>query len=250
MTMRRPATEASLLHFAGRAAHVVGLRLTRQNVPYTPNGNTEGTMNQLAMCRVPKDRILDRSAYEFFAARRSSGGAEWSGKIEDRGVVHTFPSGWVNKTIHPWAWQPSVVYYEPLGLYLMANWATGCTADGNGLESRVTSDSGLRRSPGAPGARSTKRISGTRQEIRTRVRTSLTSHRSGFPTTASRSGWPGVTSRTLTAKGPTMLLTFRRLRSGWTRAAEQLYEADLGFLAPLQRGSPGQLMQDVSIEMG
>ena len=34
---------------------------------YAPNGNTEGTMNQLVLVRVPKDRILDRKAYEFFA---------------------------------------------------------------------------------------------------------------------------------------------------------------------------------------
>jgi hypothetical protein len=97
---------------------------------YAPNGNTEGTMNQLVMCRVPRDHILDRSAYEFFVERGSDGRAEWSGEIEDKGIVHTFPSGWVNKTVHPWAWQPSVVYYTPLDLYLMANWATGCTADG------------------------------------------------------------------------------------------------------------------------
>ena len=97
---------------------------------YAPNGNTEGTMNQLVMCRVPKDLILDRSAYEFFVALRPDGGAEWSGGIEDRGVVHTFPSGWVNRFIHPYAWHPSVVYYAPLGLYLMANWGMGCAADG------------------------------------------------------------------------------------------------------------------------
>ena len=97
---------------------------------YAPNGNTEGTMNQLVMCRVVKDRILDRGAYEFFVARRSGKGAEWSKRIEDRGVVHTFPSGWVNRRIHPYAWHPSAVYYAPLGLYLMANWGMGCTADG------------------------------------------------------------------------------------------------------------------------
>lgn len=97
---------------------------------YAPNGNTEGTMNQLVMCRVPRDRILDRNAYTFCAARSSDGGAEWSEKVEDRGVVYTFPSGWVNKTVHPWAWHPSVVYCAPIGLYLMANWGTGCTADG------------------------------------------------------------------------------------------------------------------------
>jgi hypothetical protein len=97
---------------------------------YAPNGNVEGTMNQLVMCRVPADRILSRDAYEFFVALRPDGSAEWTTRIEDRGVVYTFPSGWVNTTVHPYAWHPSVVYYAPLGVYLMANWGMGCTAEG------------------------------------------------------------------------------------------------------------------------
>jgi hypothetical protein len=98
---------------------------------YAPNGNTEGTMNQLVLCRVPKERILDRAAYEFFVARRSDDSARWSPQIEERGIVHTFPAGWVNQFIHPYAWHPSVVYYAPCELYLMANWGMGCDQDGN-----------------------------------------------------------------------------------------------------------------------
>jgi len=97
---------------------------------YSPNGSTEGTMNQLVMCRVKKDRILDRGAYEFFVGRRPDGSANWSKDIVERGVVQTFPSGWVNTKIHPYSWHPSVVYNKPLGLYLMANWGMGCTPDG------------------------------------------------------------------------------------------------------------------------
>jgi len=96
-----------------------------------PNGNTEGTMNELVMLRVPKDRVLDRGAYEFFVSRTPEGGARWSADLEDRGVVHTFPSGWVNTKVHPYAWHPSVVYAAPLGCYLMANWGMGCAADGD-----------------------------------------------------------------------------------------------------------------------
>src|SRR5439155_4921123 len=33
---------------------------------YAPNGNDEGTMNQLVMFRVPKDKVRDRKAYEYF----------------------------------------------------------------------------------------------------------------------------------------------------------------------------------------
>lgn len=97
---------------------------------YAPNGNTEGTMNQLVMTRVPKDRLLERERYEFFAGLGADGDAEWSPQIEDRGVVHTFPEGWVNAAPHPYAWHPSVVYLKGLGLYLMANWGMGCGPDG------------------------------------------------------------------------------------------------------------------------
>jgi hypothetical protein len=96
---------------------------------YAPNGNADGTMNQLVLCRVPKDRIRDRAAYEFFAGRQADGSATWTKAIEGRGIVHTFPAGWVNVHLHPYAWHPSVVYIAPLGLYLMANWGMGCTAD-------------------------------------------------------------------------------------------------------------------------
>jgi len=97
---------------------------------YAPNGNVEGTMNQLVMFRVPGDRMLDRSAYEFFVSRKGAS-AEWSPRIEDRGVVHTFPAGWVNRAIHPYAWHPSIVYYPPTDEYLMANWGMGTDAAGN-----------------------------------------------------------------------------------------------------------------------
>ena len=60
---------------------------------YAPNGNTEGSMNQLVMLRIPRDRILDRRAYEFFAGRSSDGKAKWSGCVDDRAVVHSFPAG-------------------------------------------------------------------------------------------------------------------------------------------------------------
>jgi hypothetical protein len=98
---------------------------------YAPNGSVEGKMNQLVMFRVPKEKVLDRRAYQFFAGRGASGAASWSSRIEDRAAVHTFPTGWVNRHIHPYAWHPSVVYHAPLGLYLMANWGMGCSPEGH-----------------------------------------------------------------------------------------------------------------------
>ncbi len=97
---------------------------------YAPNGNTEGSMNQLVMFRVQKDCILDRGAYEFFVSRNADGSASWSSEISSRGVVYEFPAGWVNVRYHPYSWHPSVVYYAPLGCYMMTNWGMGPTADG------------------------------------------------------------------------------------------------------------------------
>ena len=97
---------------------------------YAPNGNKEGSMNELVMFRVPKDSVLDRSAYEYFYSRNPDGTAQWSHDIHAREVVHTFPPGWVNTDVHPYAWHPSVVYNAPLGVYMMVNWGMGCASDG------------------------------------------------------------------------------------------------------------------------
>ena len=97
---------------------------------YAPNGNTEGTMNQLVLARVPREAIRDRAAYRFYAGTGGDGAPRWSEAIEDRNPVHVFPPGWVNTHIHPYAWQPSVVYVAALNLYLMANWGMGTTPDG------------------------------------------------------------------------------------------------------------------------
>lgn len=97
---------------------------------YAPNGNTDGTMNQLVMFRVTKDSLLNREAYEFFGGLRSNGDGKWVKDINDREIVHTFPQGWVNTKAHPWSWHPSITYNAPLGVYMMATWGTGSAPDG------------------------------------------------------------------------------------------------------------------------
>jgi hypothetical protein len=100
---------------------------------YAPNGITEGTMNEMVMFRVSKEKILDRSAYEFYAGRMGNGEARWSNDLDARAVVHTFPPGWVHSN-YSFSWVPSVVYNGPLGLYIMANASsadpTGAADDG------------------------------------------------------------------------------------------------------------------------
>jgi hypothetical protein len=102
---------------------------------YAPNGATDGTMNQQVLFRTPKDRVLDRGAFEFFAGLRSDGSASWSAQIADRAVVQTFPAGFVSAE-HAHSWIPSVVYNEPLGLYLMSNWGMPWCADPAAFASR------------------------------------------------------------------------------------------------------------------
>lgn len=103
---------------------------------YGLNGNVDGLMNQLVMYRVPIDRMLDRAAYEYFGGFGKGGAATWSGDIDARRPVHVFPRGWVNGTnLFPGdlvveSWLPSVVYNEPLGLYMMVNTGIGCAPDG------------------------------------------------------------------------------------------------------------------------
>lgn len=97
---------------------------------YAPNGNTEGTMNQLVMFRVQKTQLLKRAAYEFFAGLMPNGAPRWHKDISARQPIHTFPSGWVNKNVHPYAWQPSVVYNAPLGVYMMSSWGMPATPEG------------------------------------------------------------------------------------------------------------------------
>ncbi len=97
---------------------------------YAPHGNGAGAANQLAMFRVPQDSILDRAEYEFFVARNRDGSANWSKHIDERGVVLAFPQCHWSWT----CWHPSVVYNAPLGVFIMANWGMGRSADGTGLD--------------------------------------------------------------------------------------------------------------------
>jgi hypothetical protein len=103
---------------------------------YAPNGSVDGLMNELVMFRVRIEHMLDRRAYEYFGGLRRDGRAHWVKNIEARAPVHVFPRGWVNYTnLFPGdlvveSWVPSVVYNEPLGLYVMASAGIGVAPDG------------------------------------------------------------------------------------------------------------------------
>ncbi|MEZ4709489.1 MAG: DUF4185 domain-containing protein [Caldilineaceae bacterium] len=61
------------------------------------------------LTRVPKDRIRQRSAYEFFVSRNSDGSANWSADINARGVVFSHPGN---------ARRSSITYDAGIGRYL------------------------------------------------------------------------------------------------------------------------------------
>lgn len=102
---------------------------------YGTNGTVDGRMNQLVMFRVPKSKVLERHSYEFFCGIESRGRATWTKDIRERAVVHTFPRGWVNTPRGDQnvvqSWVPSVVYNEPLNLYLMVSSGVGCPDTGD-----------------------------------------------------------------------------------------------------------------------
>jgi hypothetical protein len=98
---------------------------------YSSNGLIDREINELVMFRVPTDRVLDRAAYEFFAGLRADGDADWTADNEDRAVVVRFPLGYA--TPHAHTWVPSVVYNEPLDLYIMANFGMAWAPPGEGF---------------------------------------------------------------------------------------------------------------------
>jgi len=100
---------------------------------YSPNGLTDETMGQTVLARVPKEQIRNKKSLEYFVSRNADGTANWSSDIKKRGVVHSFPAGWVSKD-YPYSWLPFVVYNKGLGVYMMAGAGTG--KDGSNLFSQ------------------------------------------------------------------------------------------------------------------
>ena len=94
---------------------------------YSPEGKEKS--NQLNMARVKKENILQREKWEFFQNLNENGSANWTNKIENRGLVHKFPEGWGF-----YSWSPSVIWNEQLGVFLMACAGTQPPGSGGVLE--------------------------------------------------------------------------------------------------------------------
>jgi hypothetical protein len=65
--------------------------------------------DRMVLARVPKDRIPQRDAYEFFVRLDDAGAPVWSSNIEDRGAVFSHPGR---------CYRCGITYNAPLGRYL------------------------------------------------------------------------------------------------------------------------------------
>jgi hypothetical protein len=69
------------------------------------------TPGEVALLRVKKDSILDRSAYEFFAGKAASGAQTWTDNPSDRKAVFENPAGV--------GWTLSAIYHPELKQYML-----------------------------------------------------------------------------------------------------------------------------------
>ncbi len=77
---------------------------------YSPDAaDAYAAADRMALARCPRDRILDRSAYEFFVRLDASGAPVWSRDIRERGAVFRRARG---------CWRSGVTYCAPLKRYL------------------------------------------------------------------------------------------------------------------------------------
>ncbi len=76
---------------------------------------------KLNLARVKKDSIRFKKSYEYFAGFDEDHHPAWTSQIKNRGVIYEFPNdndwGW-------YSWQPSVVWNENLGYYIMVNYGS------------------------------------------------------------------------------------------------------------------------------
>lgn len=102
---------------------------------YSPEGKERS--GNLNMARVKKEKITDRSNWEYFMELDEDGEAAWSKDIANRGIVHQFPEGWGF-----YSWSPSVVWNEQIGLYIMVTGGTQPPGVGDPLSNSPHTKSG------------------------------------------------------------------------------------------------------------
>ena len=102
---------------------------------YSPEGKEKS--NRLNMARVKKDDILNRKKWEYFVETDENDNAKWTQNLNNRGLVHEFPSGWGF-----YSWLPSVVWNKKLGVFIMATAGTQAPGTGKVLENYMHYETG------------------------------------------------------------------------------------------------------------
>ncbi len=106
----------------------------RDNYVYllSPDANTAyQRADRLVMARVPRDRLRDRDAYEFFVRRDEQGNAHWSRNVADRGGFFENPGA---------CYRSHMTYHPGLKRYLL-------TTIGRGADTRYAGGFGVYDAP-------------------------------------------------------------------------------------------------------
>jgi CubicO group peptidase (beta-lactamase class C family) len=99
---------------------------------YSPDADSAyDAADRLVLARVPKERIRERDAYEFFVRLESNGNVVWSRNIADRGAAFSNPGG---------VYRSHVTYDPRLKRYLL-------TMPGSGADTRFTGGLGVYDAP-------------------------------------------------------------------------------------------------------
>ena len=157
-------------------------------------------VRKLGMIRVHKDKLCDKSAYEYLVSVDGDGKAGWSSNPAERGTTYVFPERNYNGVDWLWcSWYPSVVYNAGLDRYLMVSygisddrstyWSGWCRPDSESAATVIMLHS---RNPWGPWNRFYQQSSGKRRvkcrssgasTPRPAARTSSSSIPSGWKTT-------------------------------------------------------------------
>jgi len=99
---------------------------------YSPDADSAYEQaDRLVLARVPKERVREREAYEFFVRIDSDGEVLWSREISARGAIYVDPGA---------CFRPHVTYYPVLKRYLL-------TMSGPGADTRFAGGLGVYDAP-------------------------------------------------------------------------------------------------------
>jgi len=95
---------------------------------YSPEG---AHSNKLLLARVSKDKLENRSFWQYFVKYDKANNPIWTKDLSMRGYIYEYPEKNNEGNYFGWySWLPSVVWNEGLGLYIMVN---GGTYAGHGM---------------------------------------------------------------------------------------------------------------------